>query len=114
MAAQTSQGTRMLFLGDETLADGFRLIGFETLPNPEPAEVDRLLRDILRRGEKAFLIVDDELMRAGMPGLEGVRSEGGRIVVASVPRLKEQPRLASDVADRLDAMFGKAAGGGLE
>lgn len=54
----------MLFLGDETLADGFRLIGFETLPNPEPAEVDRLLRDILRRGDKAFVIVDDELMRA--------------------------------------------------
>ena len=49
-------------------------------------------------------------MRAKIPGLERVRAEGGRIVVTAVPRLKGPHRLASDVADRLDAMFGKAAG----
>jgi vacuolar-type H+-ATPase subunit F/Vma7 len=102
----------MLFLGDDSLADGFRLIGFETLANPQPAEVDKLFRDMLKRGDKAFVIVDDQLMQAGLASLERVRKEGGRIVVAAVPRLKEPPRLASDVADRLDAMFGKAAGEG--
>jgi vacuolar-type H+-ATPase subunit F/Vma7 len=102
----------MLFLGDDSLADGFRLIGFETFPNPETTEVDRLIRELLKTGAKAFVIVDDHLMRAGIPSLERVRAEGGRIVVSSVPRLKEPPRLVSDVADRLDAMFGKAAGGG--
>jgi vacuolar-type H+-ATPase subunit F/Vma7 len=100
----------MLFLGDDSLADGFRLVGFETLANPQPADVERLFRDMLKRGNKAFVIVDDQLMQAGLPSLERVRAEGGRIVVASVPRLKEPQRLASDVADRLDAMFGKAAG----
>ena len=32
MAQEPESGhtTRMLFLGDDTLADGFRLIGFET------------------------------------------------------------------------------------
>lgn len=104
------QGTRMLFLGDESLADGFRLIGFETYPDPEPAVVDQIFTDLIRRGDKAFAIVDEALMRAKIPGLERVRSEGGRVVVAAVPRLREKPRLASDVADRLDAMFGKAGG----
>lgn len=108
--AELDRTTRMLFLGDDSLADGFRLIGFETFPNPEPTTVDKLFRDLLRKGEKAFVIVDDHLMRSGIPGLERVRAEGGHIVVSSVPRLKEPPRLISDVADRLDAMFGKAAG----
>jgi vacuolar-type H+-ATPase subunit F/Vma7 len=101
----------MLFLGDDGLADGFRLIGFETFPNPEPSEVDRVFRDLLKAGERAFVIVDDALMRAEIPGLLQVRAEGGRIVVASVPRLQGPPRLASDVADRLDAMFGRGAAG---
>ena len=104
------QGTRMLFLGDESLADGFRLIGFETFPDPEPSLVDQIFQDLIRRGDKAFAIVDDSLIRAKIPGLERVRAEGGRIVITAVPCLREQPRLASDVADRLDAMFGKGAG----
>mgnify|MGYP001768586749 CR=1 FL=1 len=104
------QDTRMLFLGDESLADGFRLIGFETHPDPEPSLVDQIFTDLIRRGDKAFAIVDEALMRAKIPGLERVRAEGGRVVVAAVPRLREKPRLASDVADRLDAMFGKGAG----
>lgn len=106
----TGQVTRMLFLGDESLADGFRMIGFEAHPNPSLAGVDQLFQELIRRGDKAFAIVDETLMQAKIPGLERVRAEGGRIIVTAVPHLKGPLRLASDVADRLDAMFGKSAG----
>jgi len=96
----------MLFLGDDSLADGFRLIGFETFPNPAPEEVDRLFRDLVRGRESAFVIVDDRIMHSDVQSLQEVREEGGRIVVVSVPTLRDPPRLASDVADRLQAMFG--------
>lgn len=111
MANETDAGprTRMLFLGDESLADGFRMIGFEIHPDPDPAKVDQIFQELLRGGDKVFAIVDETLIRARIPGLEQVRAEGGRIVVAAVPRLREPPRLARDVADRLDAMFGKEA-----
>ena len=99
----------MLFMGDDSLADGFRLIGFETFPNPEPDEIEKLLRELIKNQEKAFVIVDDQLMQADIKALRRVRREGGRIVVTSVPRLKEPPKLASDVADRLNAMFGSTA-----
>lgn len=108
------RATRMLFLGDDSLADGFRLIGFETYANPDPADVDKLFRTLIRNGEKAFVIVDNELMKADIPGLRRVRAEGGRIVIAAVPRLHEAPRLASDVAERLSAMFGSAIQGGAD
>ncbi|WPL19521.1 hypothetical protein Thiowin_04652 [Thiorhodovibrio winogradskyi] len=98
--------TRMLFLGEQALADGFRLIGFETHPDPTPEEVDKRLRELQRERARAYVIVDDDLMRADIPGLQQVRREGGRIVVISVPRLQADPRLYSDVAARLSAMFG--------
>lgn len=101
--------TRMLFLGDDTLADGFRLIGFETYPNPEPSEVERVFRELRKGRDKAFVIVDDRVMGSGVAALERVRREGGRIVVTAVPPLKGPPRLQSDVARRLAAMFGSAA-----
>jgi vacuolar-type H+-ATPase subunit F/Vma7 len=100
--------TRMLFLGDESLADGFRLIGFETFPDPAPEAVDRVLRDLSRNREKAFVVVDDLVMRADCPYLHRLRREGGRIVVIAVPRLSAPPVLSSAVAERLTALFGAA------
>jgi vacuolar-type H+-ATPase subunit F/Vma7 len=106
----TGHKTRMLFLGDDRLADGFRLIGFETLPNPDPVRMDKLFGELQRNRERAFIIVDDHIMRSGSKGLEQVRREGGRIIVVSIPRLDEAPRLASEVADRLAATFGNGRG----
>ena len=107
-------GTRMLFLGGDSLADGFRLIGFETHPNPTPDEVDKVLQALLRSRDKAFVIVDDAVMRTEPENLKRVRDEGGRIVVVSVPGLAAPPRLSSEVADRLAAMFGGAKPGGSQ
>ena len=102
------QPTRMLFLGEERLADGFRLIGFETHANPTPEEADRLLRDLRREQAKAFVVVDDVLMEQKISNLQRVRLEGGRIVVVAVPALNAPPRLTSEVAQRLAALFGAA------
>ncbi|HYN78399.1 MAG TPA: V-type ATP synthase subunit F [Lamprocystis sp. (in: g-proteobacteria)] len=106
---ESGSPTRMVFLGEESLADGFRLIGFETHPDPEPDEVDRVLRDLSRNREKAFVVVDDRVMRADCPNLRRLRREGGRIVVIAVPPLNAPPVLSSTVADRLTALFGAAA-----
>lgn len=106
--AEKSHVTRMLFLGDDSLADGFRLIGFETVPNPDAATVEKLLRRMRRERERAFVIVDDRLMQADIPSLQQVRDEGGHIVVIAVPPLHEPPRLGSEVAERLARMFGQA------
>jgi vacuolar-type H+-ATPase subunit F/Vma7 len=109
MEQDLGRPTRMLFLGEETLADGFRLIGFETHANPAPDEIDRILRDLLRNREKAFVVVDDGVMSQEIPNLKRVRKEGGRIVVIAVPSLSAPTVLASEVAERLAALFGTTA-----
>jgi vacuolar-type H+-ATPase subunit F/Vma7 len=101
--------TRLLFLGEESLADGFRLIGFEAHPDPSPAEAERIIRALCHNRERTFLIVDERLMAADIPSLKRVRREGGRVLVIAVPALSAPPLLASEVADRLSALFGATA-----
>ena len=96
----------MLFLGEESLADGFRLIGFETIADPLAEDVDQILKDLVRNREKAFVVVDDRVMGLEAPYLKRVRKEGGRIVVIAVPPLSSPTVLASEVADRLATLFG--------
>ncbi len=98
--SEPGRPTRMLFLGEESLADGFCLIGFETYPDPAPEEVDRILRDLRRNQERAFVIVDDAVMRAEIPNLKQVRREGGRIVVIAVPAVRA-PRRCSRARSRI-------------
>lgn len=108
----SAQATRMLFLGDGRLADGFRLIGFEAHADPEPREIERIVRELVRARHKALLIVDERMMQEDIPSLRRVRREGGRIVLIAVPPLGAEPRLSSEVAERLSALFGNAVHSG--
>jgi vacuolar-type H+-ATPase subunit F/Vma7 len=105
-ATPEAAGTRMLFLGADSLADGFRLIGFETHPNPSADDVDQVFRALRKSRDKAFVVVDEAVMRSGAGNLARVRREGGRIVVVAVPPLAGPVQLESEVADRLQVMFG--------
>jgi vacuolar-type H+-ATPase subunit F/Vma7 len=96
-------------MGSHSLADGFRLIGFETHADPEPADVTRVLRELQRGRDSAFVILDDAIMAWDLPTLAQLRREGGRIIVISLPPLESRPpRLTSDVAARLQNLFGAA------
>lgn len=100
--------TRLLFLGDDSLADGFRLIGFETYPNPSLEQVDRVFLELIRSRDKAFVIVDEQVMELDAGNLQRVRAEGGRIIVVAVPTLAGPVQLSSEVAERLATMFGSS------
>ncbi|QIK38038.1 ATPase [Caldichromatium japonicum] len=104
----TEQSTRLLFLGEENVADGFRLIGFEVYPNPSAEDTERLLRDLRRAQTRAFVVVDDALMSQKIPSLQRILAEGGRIIVIAVPALGAVPHLTSSVAQRLGRLFGNA------
>ncbi|MBK1730523.1 V-type ATP synthase subunit F [Thiococcus pfennigii] len=110
MSGDTDQGTttRMLFLGEHSLAEGLRLIGFETHPDATPSDLERVCRTLIRERASAFVLVDDRLMQSGTPALRQVLDEGGRIVVMALPPLAGPVRLTSRVAERLQALFGPA------
>lgn len=100
-----SSRTRMIFMGEAQLADGFRLIGFETWADPSFDEVEKLVRDLIVRRQNVFLVVDRRIADAELPSIMRVRKEGGHIVVTPVPPLNQPDSFHMRIDDRLQAIF---------
>jgi vacuolar-type H+-ATPase subunit F/Vma7 len=97
--------TRMIFMGEAQLADGFRLIGFEVWPDPAFEDVEKLVREMIARRQNAFLVIDRRIAEADLPSIQQVRREGGHIVVTPVPPLNQPDSFHLRIDDRLQSMF---------
>jgi len=98
--------TRMLFLGDAALTDGFQLIGFETWPDPSTQQLEQVIGELLNSRTNAFVILDCHLASRNARILDRVRTEGGRIVVTEVPPLNEPDRFQSQIDQQVKSMLG--------
>jgi vacuolar-type H+-ATPase subunit F/Vma7 len=101
-----STATRMLFLGERALAEGFALIGFETWPDATVAELDRLLEELRQARTRAFVVVDQRLAQGGSRLLPLVYDEGGRIMVSEVPPLAHPEAFRLDIDAQVEALLG--------
>ncbi len=97
--------TRMIFMGESALTDGFRLVGFETYADPEPKAVEKLVRQLIARRENAFLVLDRKLAQQDIPAIRQVRREGGHILVTVVPPLAEPDCFHCQIDDRLQTLL---------
>ncbi len=97
---------RLLFFGDAILADGFRLIGFETWPDPAAGEVEKILDGLHQRRENAFVIIDRRLAEARIPAVERIRAEGGHQVLSTVPPLTRAEDFHCDIDRQIRALTG--------
>ena len=98
--------TRQLFLGDASLATGFRLAGFKVYPDADAAQLDQLLGKLLTARTPAFIVIDQKLAESGSKRLEAVRREGGRILLTQVPPLNHPEQMHSSVDDRIQQLLG--------
>lgn len=98
--------TRMLFMGDATLTDGFQLIGFETIPDPSVAKLDEVLRELIEQKHNAFIILDHRLSECDSQLLARVRSEGGRVVVTEVPQLHKPEEFHCKIDNQVRMLMG--------
>ncbi|MGB0721786.1 MAG: V-type ATP synthase subunit F [Gammaproteobacteria bacterium] len=101
--------TRLIFMGEEALADGFALVGFETHPDPTPRQLDELLAGLIRNRERAFLVLDTAVGASDSTLLDQVCSEGGRIVVSQVPSLRTPDQFESDLDRQIRLLTGETA-----
>jgi vacuolar-type H+-ATPase subunit F/Vma7 len=103
---ESPRTTRLHFLGHSALAEGFALIGFDTTPDASAAQLDKLLGDLLRERENAFVVIDQQLARAGSRLLPRVYDEGGRIVIVEVPALSDPDGFHLDIDEQVQALLG--------
>ena len=98
--------TRMLFMGDPALTDGFQLIGFETWSDPTVSEFDQILAQLVNDKQNALVIIDSRLSESGSLLLNHVRAEGGRIVITEVPPLNDPEGFYCNIDDQVKALLG--------
>lgn len=98
--------TRQLFLGEASLATGFRLAGFEVYPDADVAQLDQLLDKLLATRTPAFVVLDHRLAESGSRRLQQVRLEGGRILLTQVPPLTQPEQMRSAVDDHIQQLLG--------
>lgn len=98
--------TRQLFLGDASLATGFRLAGFEVYPDADAGELDQLLDRLQAERTPAFVVIDRDLAESGSRRLAEVRREGGRILLTQVPPLTQPEQMHSSIDDRIHQLLG--------
>ena len=101
--------TRMIALGSAALTTGFSLIGFETVPDATPEQLEALLRELVRDNQKAMVIIECDLARSEGKWLKRVRDEGGRIVVSEVPQLHAPGSFRPRVEDLVESILGPSA-----
>jgi len=100
--------TRLYFLGEAGLANGFRLAGFEVFPDASIQTLERLLLELRENRSPAFVILDYRLAESDSRVLQEVRDEGGRILITQVPPLSHSGRLRSKVDDHISQLLGNA------
>ncbi len=98
--------SRLIFIGSQALTDGFRLIGFETLTDPNAAQIDHLINDLLEQRENAFVVIEQSINELDSRMLQLVRNEGGRIVLSEVPSLKDPSCLHCDLDREIEKLMG--------
>jgi vacuolar-type H+-ATPase subunit F/Vma7 len=98
--------TRMIFMGEAALTDGFKLIGFETWADPTQETLDQQLANLLRQREKAFIILGHKLASCDSLLLKRIRAEGGYIVITQIPSLSEPDNFQCEIDDRLQQLLG--------
>jgi len=98
--------TRQLFLGDASLATGFRLAGFEVYPDADITQLDRLLEELQAARTHAFVVIDQRLADTDSQQVRDVRNEGGRILLTQVPPLASAEQAHSAVDDHIQQLLG--------
>ena len=98
---------RQIFIGGHALTDGFRLIGFETLTDPDLRQLEELLAELQQERQRTLLIIEQSVNQIGSKRLDQIRREGGRIVLSEVPSLHDP----EDFHSELDAQLKRLTGG---
>lgn len=103
--------TRQLFVGNASLATGFKLAGFEVLADAGIEQLEQLLEELRDSRATAFVVIDQNLAESDSRILQEIRREGGRILLTQVPPLTHPEQMRSSVDDHIQQLLGATGDG---
>jgi len=79
--------TRIIAMGGRPLMEGFALLGFETWPDAEIDDLEKLLLELIQSRQKALILLETYLSQSQIQLLSDIRIHGGNIIVTEVPAI---------------------------
>lgn len=103
--------TRQLFVGNASLATGFKLAGFEVFADAGIEQLEQLLEKLRDSRTPSFVVIDQDLAESDSRILQEIRREGGRILLTQVPHLTHPEQMKSSVDDHIQQLLGATGEG---
>ena len=101
--------TRMIAMGGRPLMEGFSLLGFETWPDADKDDLEKLLLELVKSRQKALLLLETYLSCSQIQLLADVRLHGGNIIVTEVPAINAAGDYQPFVEDFVLKVLGSSA-----
>jgi vacuolar-type H+-ATPase subunit F/Vma7 len=101
--------TRLIAMGGAGLIEGFSLLGFETFAEATPQILDDVLKGLMKKQQKALVILEENLARSETAMLRRVRIESANIVVIEVPPLQAPDDYHPPVEELVRRVVGPSA-----
>jgi len=105
---------RYLIMGRKALTEGFGLLGFETFPEATTEQVEKVLLELLKRQEKALVIIENTLTHPPsspnetLPVVARVRREAAWLILSEIPPINQPETYRSSVETLVTRVLGES------
>lgn len=101
---------RLIALGQASLMTGFELQGFETYPDADREQLEKLACTLLNNKDKALLFIEQSLIDyANSKCLARIRRDSGHIIIVEIPPLHSPDDYHPAVEDLVHRVLGPGA-----
>ena len=101
--------TRIIAMGSALLMEGFALVGLETRPDAEPADVEALIDELLRERQPAVVLLESALMHDAAATQAGAGRGSEHIIITEIPSLQAPQEERPAVERLIREMLGPGA-----
>lgn len=100
---------RLIAMGEACLTEGFVLLGFETYPGIEPAEMEQVLCGLITAKEKALVFMEQRLIAQAGKCYDRIRNDSGHVIIIEMPPLHAPQDYQPVVEDLVRRVLGPGA-----
>jgi vacuolar-type H+-ATPase subunit F/Vma7 len=97
---------KIIAIGNAALMDGFALLGIKTYADASAEEINAVLTELVRNRERALVYLQQNLMSAGIPMVQQLRTRGGLILICEIPDL----HTPEDYQPEVEKLIGRVLG----
>ena len=97
---------KLLFMGSQALAEGFALLGFETIGNATVETVETVLAQLLNDKARALIFLEDNLTAKPGPRFLQARTQAAGIIITEIPSLNRPENYRPPVEDLVAKVLG--------